>query len=77
MGYSDTLLNSSAEARIALEELTFASGSWSWSDWEGLKEKKDVLQFASAKQVSKANLPSILKHFLYHPIGHRCFHKVD
>ena len=42
MGYSDTLLNSSAEAGIALEELTFASGSWSWSDWESLKANLQV-----------------------------------
>ena len=42
MGYSDTLLNSSAEARIVIEELTYSSGSWSWSDWESLKENLKV-----------------------------------
>ena len=42
MGYSDTLLNASAEASIAIEELIHQSGSWSWSDWEGLKANLKV-----------------------------------
>ena len=42
MGYSDTLLNASTTASIALEELTFQSGSWSWSDWESLKANLQV-----------------------------------
>lgn len=42
MGYSDTLLNASTTASIALEELTFPSGSWSWSDWESLKANLQV-----------------------------------
>ena len=42
MGYSDTLLNASTTASIALEELTFPSGSWQWSDWESLKANLQV-----------------------------------
>tara|TARA_Y100001958_G_C21113471_1_gene459703 strand:- start:545 stop:961 length:417 start_codon:yes stop_codon:yes gene_type:complete len=42
MGYSDTLLNASAEASIAIEELIHQSGSWQWSDWESLKANLKV-----------------------------------
>jgi len=36
MGYSNTLLNATATASIAIEELIHNSGSWNWSDWESL-----------------------------------------
>ncbi len=42
MGYSDTLLNASTTASIALEELTHSSGSWGWSDWQGLQANLQV-----------------------------------
>ena len=42
MGYSDTLLNASTTASIAVEELTYSSGSWSWSDWQGLQANLQV-----------------------------------
>ena len=42
MGYSDTLLNSSATASIAIEELIHSSGSWGWSDWQGLQANLQV-----------------------------------
>ena len=42
MGYSDTLLNASTTASIAVEELIHSSGSWQWSDWEGLQANLQV-----------------------------------
>ena len=42
MGYSDTLLNASTTASIAIEELIHQSGSWGWSDWESLKANLQV-----------------------------------
>ena len=42
MGYSDTLLNASTTASIAIEELIHSSGSWGWSDWQGLQANLQV-----------------------------------
>lgn len=42
MGYSNTLLNATATASVAIEELINPSGSWRWSDWESLQSNLRV-----------------------------------